>query len=264
MLATKPAFTGLKGQDVPDKIQVFSEEVIKLDQMGDLQQLQIKGDISGSLQMAQLCSSGMDKLTGFSAPTQGASGNRRETATMGSIMDSRATIRMNLKNLNLEFIGLNELYDMLLTLCNDFMRPETLFKLIGDYAKFYNPERKDKFKPVTQAIESEYNKSNKVKMLDSLIGKITPLASINPKTFTILNALLGMQLEAMGSEFTAFKRFLFEEDPKQIALWMLVNKQGTNKPSPGISPMPSSPVAGAVSNQQGIPMSGQEMQTRGI
>lgn len=256
-LATKPFFKGLKYAGIPEKIHVHSENVTLLEDMNALEEFQIQDNPQGAIIMSQGLSSHFDRVTGASPPTMGAETQRRETATMGSIMQQNANIRMGLKNLNFEHIGFTEFYNMLLSLCNDFMLPQTLESLIGEYAFAYNPKRKDKFKPVTQAIETEESKQFKIKMWDMIASKVVPMGAYNPKTPMVLNYILGQVLELMGSSFKAFSKFAFEEDPQKNLEWlMMTGNKGMAAPPQG-SPNPN-----PTQNQLSMGQSAIEQQVR--
>ena len=259
-LATKPFFKGKKWAGIPDRIKVHSEEVTMLEDMNDLAEFQIQDNPNGAMVMHQGLSNQFDRITGASPQTMGDSPDRRETATMGSIIAQRATIRMGLKNLNFEFIGFTEFYNMLLMLVNDFMLPETLEGILGQEAYVYNPKRKDKFKPVTQALETEEGKQFKMKMWDMIASKVVQMGATNPKTPMVLNYIMGQVLDLMGSSYKAFKGFAFEEDPQKIMEWlMLTGNKGMMNAPPAASGNPN-----PAQNQTGLPMTAQEQQPRGM
>jgi hypothetical protein len=259
-LATKPFFKGLKWAGIPEKIHVHSENVTLLEDMNALEEFQINDNPQGAMVMHQGLSNQFDRVTGAAPPMMGDSTDRRETATMGSIMQKNASIRMGLKNLNFEFIGFTEFYNMILSLVNDFMLPQTLEGILGELAFVYNPKRKDKFKPVTQALETEEGKQFKIKMWDMIASKIAPMGAFNPKTPMVMNYILGQVLELMGGSFKAFKPFMFEEDPKKILEWlMLTGNKGMMMSPPQASGNPN-----PAQNQTGLPMTPQEQMPRGM
>jgi hypothetical protein len=259
MLATKPSFKAKKWMGIPADVRVFSEKTIELENLGDLEELKITDDITGSINQDARLGNAMDRLTAYSPLSMGGATDNRETATVGSIMDQRASIRQGLKNLNLEFIGFAEFYNMLLSLCNDFMLEETLFELLGDLAPFYNPDRKDRFKPVTQAIESEHSKGTKLKMWQNLMQIVGSVP--NPNTPSVLNYMMGQILEIVGGDFKVFKRFMFEEDPQAIMLWHQIMGIGSGKQAMQ-PPSAPAPQGQPTQNQRGMPQQPQEQQTR--
>ena len=255
-LATTPAFKGKRFSGIPSKITITPEEVIELENMDDLQEVNIKDDIQGTVMHLATLSSRMDYVMATSPMTMGMAPDNRETATVGSIMDQRASIRIGMKSMTLEKVGFTEFYDMLLALCGDFMLPQTLQKIMGDDAKYYNPDREDQFKPVSQAIETEESKKFKIKMWDQLLGRV--VAFPNPKTPLVINYIMGQVLDLMGGDFKHFKQFMFEEDVKTNFLYILATggsmQQGSTPNIPG-GPNPQT-------NQTGLPMRGQETGAR--
>jgi len=256
-LATTPAFKGRRFSGLPAQIKIDPERVIELENIEDLQEILIKDDIQGAMAHIGMLSSRMDYAMATSPVTMGMEPSRRETATMGAIMDRRASVRIGMKSMTLEFVGFVEFYDMLLSLCNDFMMPDTLNKLIGEEdARAYNPDREDRFKPVTQAIETEESKQFKIKMWDQILGRVVSIP--NPKTPLAVNYILGQVLELMGGDFKHFKKFMFSEDPKANMLYMLATGGGQGQGStPNAFGAP-----GMVSNQAQLPMTGQETGVR--
>jgi hypothetical protein len=254
-LATTPAFKVKRFSGVPDKIRVAPEEGIQVENMDDLQELDIKDNINGTMAQGGMLSSRMDSAMATSAQTMGQSPDRAETATQAGIISQRAETRIGMKSTMLEFVGFTEFYQMLLTLCNDFMLPQTLEKLVGEQAYLYNPGLTTRFRPVSQSLETEESKNFKMKMIDQIMGRVVNFP--NPKTPMVLNYLMGMWLEAAGKNFKHFKKFMFSEDAELNLLYQLVTG--------GSMPMQQSPEmgGGGPSNQQGIPQSTPEQQVRG-
>jgi len=260
-LATKPHFLGRKWSGIPEKIKIHSENVTMLEDItNDLKELVIQDNPSGAMVMHQGLETQFDRVTGSGPSQMAAETQRRETATVGAIMQQNSNIRMGLKNLNFEFIGFTEFYNMLLMLVNDLMLPETLEGILGEMAFVYNPKRKDKFKPVTQALETEEGKQFKIKTWQTLAGQIISMGALNPKTPMVLNYIMGQVLELMGGSFKAFKKFMFEEDPNEIMQWlMLTGNKGMMgaPPAQGQNPNPTQ-------NQTGLPMTPQQQIPQGM
>lgn len=256
-LATTPAFKGRRFSGIPDKIKVGPEEAILVDgDPNDLQELTIADNIQGTMLQNSMLSSRMDYAMATGPQTMGTSPENRETATQASIVSQRAEIRIGMKTTNLEFIGFTEFYDMILTLCNDFMLPQTLEKLIGEDAYNYNPKRMNRFRPVSQALETEETKGFKMRQIDQIMGRVVNFP--NPKTPLVLNYLLGMWLEAAGKNFKHFKKFMFSEDIQANTLYQLA----TGGQAPGLQPAATGATGGGPSNQMGMQQSGAEQNTR--
>jgi hypothetical protein len=138
------------------------------------------------------------------------------------------------------------------------MLPKTLEELVGkELAMAYNPKRKDKFKPVSQALETEESKQFNVKALQSVLGMIAPIN--NPKTPQMVNMLVGEILETMGKKFKLYKKFMLDDDPRSIALYQAIS--GAKISGMGSPPMgnPQPPMQ----NQNGLPQGQMEQQVRG-
>ena len=255
-LAITPAFKGKRFANVPEIVKVSPENVIMLENMDDLQEFKIEDNIQGGIVHQQMLASRMDYAMATSPQTMGMNPERAETATMASIVNQRSSVRMGMKSLTLEFVGFQEFYSMLLTLCNDFMLPETLEKLIGkELAMAYNPQRKDKFRPVSQALTTEESKQFNIKAWQGLYGMSAQVA--NPRTPMVLNYIMGQILELMGGRFKAFKKYMFDEDPVTQVLYQLAtgSKGGGSAPA-GPNPSPG------MQNQQGQPQRPTEMMVR--
>jgi hypothetical protein len=255
-LAITPAFKRKRFSGVDENVKISPEKAIDVENMDDLVEFQIQDNIQGGVVHNNLLSSRMDYCMATSPQTMGASPERAETATVGSIMNQRANVRIGMKSMNLEFIGFTEFYDMLLTLCNDFMLPETLEELIGkEDAMAYNPKRKDKFRPTSQALETEESKQFKIKSWQGILGMVAGIQ--NPKSAMVQNYILGQILELMGSSFKVFKKFMLEEDPTTMLLYTLATG-GKGQGTP-----PAAPSAGMPpQNQQGNPQRPPEQQAR--
>jgi len=257
-LATTPAFIGRKFSGLPEKVRVSPESVIMMEDITqDLRELQIADNIQGSIVQNQMLTSRMDYAMATSPVTMGVEPDRRETATTSSIVNQHSNIRIGMKSMALEFIGFTEFYDMLLSLCNDFMLPETLEGILGEYAQFYNPAREDKFKPVSQALETEDSKAVKIRMWDQVLGRVVNFP--NPKTPMVVNYIMGQVLELMGGDFKAFKKFMFEEDPKLNAYYQLAT--GGQMPG-GAGQQPGGMPGGGPQNQTGLPQGQAEQANR--
>lgn len=255
-LAITPAFKGKRFQ-VDEHIRKSPDKVILLENLDDLEELTVEDNIQGGIVHQNLLASRMDFSMATAPQTMGMSPDRAETATQASIINSRANIRIGMKSMNLEFIGFTEFYDMLLTLCNDFMLPETLEELIGkEMAMAYNPKRKDKFKPVSQALETEESKQYKLKTFQGILGMVSSMP--NPKTPFVVNYIIGQMLETLGGTFKHFKKYMFSEDEEANLLYQLATgSKGQGSPPVGPGPMAPS------QNQMGMPQRQPEQMARG-
>lgn len=255
-LATTPAFKAKRFAGLDEIIKIDPEKPILLENMDDLQELNIKDNIVGGLQHHSILTQTMDYALATSPIIMGGSPDRRETATSASIQNERANIRMGMKSMNLEFIGFAEFYHMILSLVDDFMLPETLERYLGDEATAFNPKRRDRFKPVSQALETEHSKQFKITMWEQILGRVAQIP--NPKTPMVINYIIGQVLDIMGGNFKHFKKFMFEEDP--FVLQAYAQATGTGWKNPGS--VAQGPNPAPMQNQMGMAQSQQEQMTR--
>lgn len=254
-LATTPAFKYKRFSGIEENIRITPEKGIPLENMEDLQEFIIQDNIQGAMIQIGALKGGLDYIMATSPQTMGMSPDRKETATMANEISQRANIRIGMKSMNLEFVGFTEFYRMILELVNDFMLPETLVELIGQDAYYYRPERKDKFKPVSQALETEESKQFKIRMWDQILGRVVGIP--NPKTPMAVNYILGQVLELMGGDFKHFKKFMLEESPEAVAIYQLVVGGAGLGNTPNAS-------GGGAQNQTGLPQSTQEQAVREV
>jgi len=255
-LAAKPSFKGKRYAGIPEKVKTGPNHVTMLENIQDLEQWIIQDNPSGANLQHNLLASRMDYAMSTSPNQMGMAADRAETATVASITNQNSNIRLGMRSMNLEFIGFSDFYRMLLTLCNDFMLPETLDELIGkELASAYNPKRKDRFRPVSQALQTEEGKNFKIKTWQGVLGMIAGIQ--NPKTPMAINYILGQILELMGGQFKHFKKFMLEEDPETMLLYTLATG-AKGMPSVPAPPNPQAPPQ----NQQGQPQRGPEQQMR--
>lgn len=254
-MATKLAFKAKRWAGIDENIKLTPDKAILLENIDDLQEFKVVDDIMGSMNQLSVIANRMDDAMATGPNQRGMGGERRETATVGAIMDRRADIRMSLKTTTLEWIGFTEFYDMILTLCNDFMLPKTLADILGPDVFAYNPKREDKFEPVSQALETEESKEFKIKLWDQILGRVVGLP--NPKTPIVVNYIMGQVLELMGGDFKHFKKFMFSEDAQANMLYQLA----TSAKGQGQGSTPNMG-GGGPQNQTGLPQPGPEQMVR--
>jgi len=257
-MAMTPAFKGKKFMGLPETIQYAPGYIIPMENPdSDLKEMVIQDNIQGGIAAHNLLASRMDFVMATAPQTMGQSADRAETATQASIINQRASIRIGMKSMNQEFIGFAEFYDMLLTMCDDFMLPETLENILGDLAFSYNPKRKNKFKPVSQALETEESKQFKIRTLQGMLQVVGSVMHLNPKAPRTMNAIIGEIFETHGKKFKHIKKFLLEDNPETVALYQIY----TGSQGQGTAPMPQNPMA-PPQNQSGLPQQQPEQAAR--
>ena len=253
-LAVTPSFKGKRFTGLPEKVITGPGHITILEDLSDLEQWVIDDNQQSGIYHNQLLASKMDAAMATGPQMMGQPSDRAETATVGSIMNQRANIRIGMKSMNLEFIGFSDFYRMILTLCNDFMLPATLEAIIGEeMAVAYNPKRKDKFRPVSQALENDESKQFNIKTLQGLYQMTTSVQ--NPNTPKVLNMIWSQMVETMGTPYTQMKKVLFEDDPQTLLLYqMATGAKGTpsapTPQNPGMPPQNQLPGTQSQAEQQ--------------
>lgn len=247
MLATLPTLK-VKRYEQEDNPDLYIEpgHHIPLDNPAtDLIELIVKDNIAGAMQQIGVIKQMMDQVSAIYPTTMGEiPGQANTTATAVAGSSERSNIRMNYKALTFENTFLTEFYQMILDMTWQFALPETGVKLMGqDKVKDFDATKDYYYKPISNAIEAEYSKQNKIKMWSTILGYVTQVP--HPDTVKIVNMILGEIFELMGKEGSNFKKKLLGEGTP-------IQGQITNQKANGGSP----------SNQQGTPMTGMEEQAR--
>lgn len=254
-LATIPTFVGDKyACEDNDQIYIEPEHIIPIDGGPDkIRELDIRDNINGALQQANLCISGIHNVTSIFPNTMGDVGQASTTATAVAGADQRSNTRQNYKSLTFEHTFLCDLYWMILQMSYRFMHPMTAEKLLGvDGVSVFDPNPDYTYQPLTSAIEQEYSKRNKMQIIDQVLGRVVNVP--NPKTPALVNELMKMFFNLLGAEYQDIKEKLLDDGPEGQKAAMGITPQDTAQ---GI-PMEMT------SNQNGIPVSGMEMNARGM
>ena len=127
----------------------------------------------------------------------------------------------------------------------NFASPETGEKLMGKKVRNFDPTLDYFYKPVSQALEPEYSKANKIKLYTQILGYVSNIP--HPDTVKMINLLLGKMMILMGDEFANFKEKLFNEE-------VPIQDQTQNVEQEGLP----------TSNEQGIPQGAAEQSARGV
>jgi hypothetical protein len=256
-LATMPVFKGKKYvTEDNDQIYIEPEHVIPLeDPTNDLQELQIRDNIQGALAQTSLFINGMQKVMAVYTTTMGNTPDMASTtATAVAGADARTNMRANYKALTFEYSFLCDLYWMILQMSYRFMHPDTAVKLLGmDAVEIFDPNADYVYQPVSSNIEVEYSKTRKMGIIDQVLGRLANIP--NPKTPVLINKLMVKFFDLLGADYQDFKDALLDEGPagQQAAM-----RQGNTGTPEGGGGMP----LGMTSNQNGVPVSGQEAMTR--
>ena len=214
----------------------------------DVHEFQISDNIQGALAQAAMFRDGLHKLMAVYPTTMGKLPEYSSTTATAVVEAGRqADTRGNYRALTAEYTWLTELYWMILKMTDMFAMPETREMLMGDLAEYLDPDLDYYFKPVSQAIETEYSKRAKVRELTSVLQLIASFP--NPQTPKVINKILKMIFELQGHELSAIGELLDENVPPPM------EGMGASSPSLGGAPP-------EISNQYGIPTGGAEQYAR--
>lgn len=254
-LATMPT---LKGQEnsVLDNDQLYfaPEHIMPLKNVDDLVEFEIKDDVRGAMMQANLFIQKMQQVNAVYPPNMGSVPELSSTtATASSIATNSGNTRANYKSLTFEYTFNAEFYWMMVQMAYWFMHPATAENIWGGEAMYFDPFSDYKWSPVTSSIEMEYSKDRKVTRYDQILGRIAPLAQINPGVIPIIARIIGRQCVLLGDEYQEIKPLLenLVNTPTQTEQPM------SGETSPNASQMPTS-------NQANVPMSIPEQGMREI
>src|SRR3989304_108838 len=253
-LATMPTLIGRKYALEDNQTIYFEpEHVMEVeDPASDLRELLIKDDIGGALNQIAMIKNSMHQISAKFPTTMGdVPENSSTTATAVVGADNRANLRDNFTDLTFEYTFLIDLYQMILNMSYQYMRPETALQVMGEDAYEFDSEADYSYTQLSQNIETDYNKYRKIALIDQMLGRVSNVP--NPRTAALLNYLLSKAFDLLGDNFPDYKNYLLDEKyvpPEQGGL------TSGNQPTD----MRNAPT----SNQSGMPMSNMEQYTRGM
>jgi len=266
-LATIPTFKG-KRYAVEENNEIYIEpgHTIPLeDPTNDLQELDIKDDITGALNQHGMLVSALQKVNAVYPTTMGELPAASNTATSIAGADQRSNDRSNYKSLTVEYTDLTEFYWIILQMSYQFMHPKTALKLLGpELVSVFDPSCDYSYKPITSAIEQEHSKTRKIQAIDQAMGRVAAVP--NPRTPIVMNKLLSMWFDLMGQEFNDVKDALFDESPQaqMMAAGGMGGGMGMDQGGANLmGTQPNSMTPNMPSNQNGVESSDQEMVVRG-
>lgn len=222
LFATMPQFKRKKiGNEDMATVDFHPGAIHDLDDVGSLQEMVIEDNIQGTMMMAGFFQNASEKALAQSPSTMGMlPQDSSVTATAIAGADSRTNERSGYKGLTFENTYLSDFYWMVLQLTWQYAEEETAMKLFGDMAQDFEPDGDFYYKPVSQAIETEYSRSSKIKNLLTAAGYVANTQ--NPKTPMLLNFMMSKMFMLMGDEYETFAKFLLDE-------------QAPVKPGPGVA-----------------------------
>jgi hypothetical protein len=246
-LATMPVIVTERYGDEDEEYDIYPGANLKVNPGGKIDSLKIGADVSGALSQISMLKNGMQQVFAVYPTTMGnlpSESSTTATAIVGA--ESRTSARSNFSSLTAEHTLWTELYWMILQMTGKFAHPETGKKLMGDKVYDFDPNADYIYKPITQTIETESSKGNKIKMLQSTLGYIAQIP--NPNTPKLINKMLSKMFILLGDEYEDFKGSLLDE---QVPI---MQPGGNGQATPMEMP---------VSNQSGVPMTSTEQAVRG-
>jgi hypothetical protein len=251
-LATLPTLKGQQNAIVGnDQIYFEPEHIIPLPNIADLEEMEIKDNPRGAVEMATLFINKMQQVNSVYPTTMGQlPGQASTTATAIAGADTRSNLRANYKALTFEYTFFAEFYWMMLQMAYQFMHPETALMLWHDNAQYFDPDADYTFEPVSSNVEQEYSKDRKVQRYDQILGRIAKIP--NPAIVPIIAYIIGQQCTLLGAEY------------QEVAELIQALAKTPNTPEGGEPPAPKDAQGMPESNQTGNQMSIQEQGTRGM
>jgi hypothetical protein len=203
----------------------------------DIQEMQMSDDITGSLNVIQMLRGMQQQASATFLHTMGGRGSPSESATAVAEASTRTDARSHYKALTYEHTAINEIVQMICWQTWQFALPETAEKLMGDKVYDFNPFLDHTFKPVSEAIESEYSRETKLNIYNNMFAQIAAIP--NPNTLKVLNRIMVKQAKLLGDEYEDAIEGLFDESAE------FTGQQG-GAGTPAV-------VGGAPANQTGLP-----------
>jgi hypothetical protein len=252
-LAMLPTLKGKKSTMEDNTTVYFApEHVIEVENPDDLTEFKIEDNIEGGLRMLGLL---IDKMQQVKATFPTTMGNipseSSTTATAVSGAEAKSTTRLNYRSLTHEYTFLTEFYKQINYMTYQFAHRDTAIKLMGKQVFQFDPTKSYMWKPVSQAIETEYSKVNKIKNFLTLLSYIMKVPAMAPVVIKIILEIF----KAYGDEYESIVKHL--PAMKQLMASMSAAEGGEGNNGGG-SPTGQNETVGAPSSQAGAPISEME------
>jgi len=199
----------------------------------------------------------MQQVTSIYPTTMGQMGPASTTATAVAGAETRSNVRENYKSFTWEYSWSLDQYWQIQQMAWQYAREETLAKLMGDNAQFFDPDADYTYQPVSANVEMEYSVQRKISQWDQFIGRLTGLAQAVPQVIPVIGHAIAAICELQGDEIRTIA--------PMIENFMKATPQPQGQEGQG-GPPPQTPVTGPppMSNQNGQTMSPQERVVRMI
>lgn len=193
-----------------DTIFFEPEHPMVVEEEGDITEFKIQDNIQGAMTQASLFVQKMQQVNAIYPTTMGdlAGIKSSTTATAVAGAESRTNLRSNYKALTFEYTFLLDFYWMIQQMTYQFMHPSTAMKLMGEYAKYFDPTSDYSFKPVTSNIEVEHSKDKKLQRYDQLLARIANIP--NPAVVPIIAHIIGRECVLLGEEYSDVEKLVMK------------------------------------------------------
>lgn len=253
--ATTPIVKLNKGDnsDLMD-LEFYPGAVWDLNSADDVEALQVSDNIQGSIQQIGMLTNQLDKTTSIFPSTQGQLPEAASTtATAVAGAETRSNQRGNYRALTFEHTFQKELYWHIAQMTLRFAEEETGQLLMGEKQVDFEPSRADyTYKPVSQAVETEFSKNSKIQKYTQLLQIVGQVP--NPKTAVLMNRIIVKIFELMGDEAVNTKGALLDEEAAAQQAQAEAQQQQDAQGLDGFENAPS--------NQNGIPQGDQQAAVR--
>lgn len=245
-----------------DTIYFEPEHPMVVEDKDDITEFKIEDNIQGAMTQASLFVQKMQQVNAIYPTTMGdlAGIKSSTTATAVSGAETRTNLRSNYKALTFEYTFLLDFYWMLQQMAYQFMHPSTAQKVMGDYARYFDPTADYNYKPVTSNIEVEHSKDKKLQRYDQLLARVANIP--NPAIVPIIAHIIGRQCVLLGEEYSDVEKLILRlagtpNTPEGGEGAMVAGGQGAPQP------MAQFGQGAPTQNQEGHIMSALEQYSRG-
>jgi len=252
MLATLPVMkVRANSYEHEDDLFIAPGNKIEVTNTDDIDELRINDNVQGAMMQMGVLLDKMQQANSIYPTTMGAGPERiSETATAVATGEKHTNQRMNYKTTTFEYTFLNELYWMILNMTWSLASPQTGYELMGDKVFDFNPKLDFFYKPLSQSVEPEYSKNNKIRQLTTLFGYVAGLQQPNPE---LMNYMLAKIFMFMGDEYVNIADKMLNQQNVQ-------EQQGPEQQ--GMLPQPGETAVEPTSNQYGFGQEEGEIETR--
>jgi hypothetical protein len=221
------------------------------DPMSDVRELGISDNIGGAMTQTTLLKNSMHEVTSIFPSTMGnmpVDSSTTATAIVGA--EQRSTQRNNYKSMTYENTAQHELFWMITQMTWQFAKSETGVKLMGDLVEYFDPSLDYFYRPLSQSVETEHSKANKIRNYNTALGYVTNAIQFAPEAgLRKFDYIMTKIFELMGDEYASIQ--YLETQKQEIVSPDQMGGAGSPRSDYGFT-----------QNQTGLPVTGLETQAR--